>query len=214
METLAESADNLFLLRDYLHAIEAVNENPADESAVERLHGIDEPFIERFSLFPRYDYEPGGKRRTVSHYEPVTLADGIESVRSKLMAGEYTGLGPLALARQSRGTIIHIGKDIAISGALDRKHFQAAYDLIDEALPRLNDNPAFTAFARKRMRNDLWQEYALSRQGWKTRPISPDDLEANIREAMKHIGYPLGWLGKLSVSKISASLVPRLQERR
>ncbi|GEM_PF-5412567 len=215
METVAGDNENLKLLESYLEAVVDVNNDPYNEATAQSLQVIDGAFAETFMLFPKMG--SGAKFGEVVSFRSVTCSDGIEHVRQHMAGsasdGEQETYRPdaPALARQSRGALIAVGGKIATSGALRITQLPAAYDLLTESLRGIDrdPDPDFTKFAFKRIRRDLLSEYGDSRRGSLLTPLEPVQLEANIKEAMKAIGYPYGPLGKLIVGKLSEAIVPR-----
>jgi len=203
MSSIRYTPDNFDRLSKYLYAVEQINHHPLDEGWALALKEADEEFSETFMAMPTKDSE--GQR----YFIPVLTTGAIEEVRHHPSLREIG-----AVANHSRRAITHVGSRIAISGALESDRFPVAYDLLEHTLQRIGSSQKATDGVLGDIRKKLWGHYVASRKGQRRSVLEPDKLEANVKEALNYIGYPLGILGRLSMSSLSETILSRRDDKK
>lgn len=200
-ETLRTSS-NLGLAANYMDAVKRVCLDPASQTNMDILSALDGPMSEGFMQYPISPMD------LTLGYKPVTLSDGIESVREKIL--NDPSYPERALPRIARAALITLGIHIPMSGAIDRQEYPYAYDLIGTTLDDISrQDHKFKSFAFKYMRKELHTEFTASRAGGNVSQLDDDTLEGNIKHAFEVIGYRHGALGRFAVYVGGSMLMPR-----
>lgn len=198
-------AEVLESFENYTEKLVGFNQQPSEDAATDFLVASDD--IAGLVVFPNHP------RKVYEGFQEFAGdCDGIVEVWRNGEAGMYEDPTD-SLRRQSRAALMSTGYRAPFSGKLTAGDLPEFYDIIRDGVDALGDNSRkFTAFAFRRIRQDLFSEVTTLHTGWNSHPLPrPQAIELG-KAAMDVVGYPVGYAGRLALA-VSAIANPNPRNR-